>query len=640
MTQTLYDSLQGLNSEVITVGTLLGTGDFADAANTNDEEDLFQCGKCKKQFYSLGTFMTHKKTHQLNDYQSSQKLLTESAAPGEDLQPVTLLQPDDDDRLQLQPIILSESDILSFSIGQPGLSLSSEQGLNSFEDNEALLMPEEDDSQLKDSSEMSPNLQFRSAQIILTTEISKDQPIQMILPNLTGHESESYSLDNHILTLEDTAMLEQCPEDESVTPEFVDGGKEQGVKSKQLTCLYCNKEFTKSFDLQQHLRSHTGERPFQCVVCGRSFTQKSNVKKHMRTHKVWPQKMRSLPEKPLEKITEPAGEEVVVVNNSYTCQFCPETFSSFAQLKTHRKAHTDNKSKCGQMFENLQQFLQHTASHQTQNDVQYRCCMCRQVFTNLDELGTHQNTHTLPIKSKQGPFVCKICKAKFTTVEAFERHQTEETHFYQCPQCSKVYVSERHLRKHLATHSSINSHICSECGKGFKTRQNLRYHRVTHQGEKSYECKFCSASFGRQDRLIRHMMIHDPSHRFKCPFNKSLGCKKEFYRKDKLKQHLLSHTTNKDLRCKGCSRTFKQRVQLTRHEAVCVGENKPCKDCGHVTASLDRYKNSSVKVKKNKEHLNRRKQRLLESRKPFDDGVPTIQVVVVPLTDSQAPLTS
>ncbi|EHB05061.1 Zinc finger protein 341 [Heterocephalus glaber] len=59
-------------------------------------------------------------------------------------------------------------------------------------------------------------------------------------------------------------------------------------KAQKLKCSYCDKSFMKNFDLQQHIRSHTGEKPFQRIACGRAFEQKSNVKKHMQTHKVWP----------------------------------------------------------------------------------------------------------------------------------------------------------------------------------------------------------------------------------------------------------------------------------------------------------------------------------------------------------------
>ncbi len=63
-------------------------------------------------------------------------------------------------------------------------------------------------------------------------------------------------------------------------------GMEVEGNKKKLKCNYCDKSFSKNFDLNQHVRSHTGEKPFQCIVCGRAFAQKSNVKKHMQTHKV------------------------------------------------------------------------------------------------------------------------------------------------------------------------------------------------------------------------------------------------------------------------------------------------------------------------------------------------------------------
>ncbi|XP_065088236.1 Krueppel homolog 1-like [Ochlerotatus camptorhynchus] len=72
------------------------------------------------------------------------------------------------------------------------------------------------------------------------------------------------------------------PRSEALTILMVEGS----ISPSAIKCRYCNRVFPREKSLQAHLRTHTGERPYQCDYpgCTRAFTQSGQLKTHQRLH--------------------------------------------------------------------------------------------------------------------------------------------------------------------------------------------------------------------------------------------------------------------------------------------------------------------------------------------------------------------
>lgn len=99
------------------------------------------------------------------------------------------------------------------------------------------------------------------------------------------------------------------------------------AREKKYPCDHCEKKYKSKVNLQNHLRTHTGERPFPCAICERRFYNKTDLTRHLMCHSD---------------------------DRPFACSECGHAFKRLGILNKHKRIHTGEKpyscSKCRKKF--------------------------------------------------------------------------------------------------------------------------------------------------------------------------------------------------------------------------------------------------------------------------------------------------
>lgn len=226
-------------------------------------------------------------------------------------------------------------------------------------------------------------------------------------------------------------------------------------------CSVCGRSFPFLSSLSQHMRRHTGARPYKCPYCDHRASQKGNLKVHIRSHKLG-----TLSSHHSNEDEGGAEEEEMSVSEGLDGGTSPTKSSSACNRMINGDSTEESRRKVP---------ARSMKREKSVTDQRPFCCrLCGYEALREDQLLSHIEKVHITVEAEEETPV------KEEAVNEHDAMQPQNDGTFPCETCGQVFTQAWFLKSHMKKHAGILDHCCRICGRRFREAWFLKSHMKTH----------------------------------------------------------------------------------------------------------------------------------------------------------------